>query len=78
MWYPGTPTSTKRRIRFRTCASPPCPVSASATMNGRKSATGVAFRASSPMRLRWKCWFLSAVSSARTMGAASSGTWLSG
>ena len=29
------PASTKRRIKFRTCASPPCPVSASAMMNGR-------------------------------------------
>ena len=34
------PTSTNRRIRFRTCASPPWPVSASAMMNGRKSTSG--------------------------------------
>jgi len=30
------------------------------------------------MRERAKCWFLSAVMSARTMAAASSGPWLSG
>ena len=33
----ATPASTKRRMRLRTCGSPPWPVSASAMMNGRKS-----------------------------------------
>ena len=40
--------------------------------------SGVALRCSSVMRARAWNWFLSAVSSARTIGAASSGTWLSG
>ena len=72
------PTSTNRRIRFRTCASPPWPVSASAMMNGRKSTSGVDRRVSSSIWVRAKCWFLSAVRSARTKPAASSGTWLRG
>ena len=78
MWYPGTPTSTKRLTRLRTCASPPWPVSASAMMNGRKSTSGDDLRCSSVIRARAWRWFLSAVSRARTIGAASSGTWLSG
>ena len=47
-------------------------------MNGRKSTSGVALRSASLMWARMKVWFLSAVRRARTMAAASSGTWLSG